>query len=63
MTERASIALSRADDGTLAGQITIGVRTWVVTNWRQGGDKLHILFDAKEADNAEVLRLMRELGG
>ena len=57
----ASIALTRAEDGTLTGSITIGGEVWTITNWRQGGDKLHILFDATPAEplisNAEMARM------
>ena len=47
----ASIALTRNEDGTLSGSITIGGDVWTITNWRQGGDKLHILFDAEETSD------------
>ena len=63
MTERATIAPTRAEDGSLSGAISIGVKRWAIVNWRQGGDKLHILFDVAEIDNADTLRVMRELGG
>lgn len=47
----ASIALTRNEDNTLTGSITIGGEVWTITNWRQGGDKLHILFDAEETSD------------
>ena len=48
MTLPATIALTRAEDGTLTGEICIGLARWTVTRWRTGADKGHILFDAEE---------------
>ena len=49
----ATIALTRAEDGTLTGQICIGVARWTVTNWRRGSDEGMILFDATEIADPE----------
>lgn len=54
-----SIALARADDGTLSGEIAIGPARWTITAWRSGGDKLHILFDAQPVADDWVDRFAR----
>ena len=61
MTLPATIALTRAEDGTLTGEICIGLARWTVTRWRTGADKGHIMFDAEEVADPEFVALMDKL--
>ena len=61
MTLPASIALTRHEDQSISGEICIGRARWTITNWRMGGDKMHILFNAEEVADPEFEALMDKL--
>jgi hypothetical protein len=56
-----SITLSdeRQPNGQRCGQIAFGNSVGDVTNWRQGGDPLHILFEVTAVRGSDLDMLIR----